>query len=911
MSVRLAVAIAALCGTTALADVRDELRSRGVQLIENEARLDELDCAGLLLGLNALPEQFRTGALRVEVHAGGADFGMGDELRGVVHLYAYLEAADGRTDLRDDRAAVPIWKSGAPTEDERAEYRLEGLTRDERRMLWRARAIVHAVVRRLDDQRKWSASTEWRLPTGWLAPGDRPLNRSEKPLNTYAWAYSRRLGQRSAALDLATFAEEALVPPSRVNPAHAEPPDDALPCQEFTKLRVLKSFFAKAGAHFDGTALAETPRCELFDEFAHVSDLDHIEVLFSAPSSAGPESLFGHLLVRPVWRVEDELSRAPSFEPVMEIGAFSGVNTKPAEYVWHGLTGQSTTFFGMNGLGVVEKRALEVEQRSLTRYRMNLSKDEQVHVLERMWELERRGYFPYFFFTENCAAYTQLLLDPALAPEHRVGRNETFWVMPLATLDAMAKVTGEGGRPLVERLPVILESSSAVAKREERVAAEQFSALASAPGADKKSLSELDSLRRSLNPADRRRAYESLQLALKGLPSEHVRPLVRALLRVERYAVDVASAREQKVKEKARVITDATKLPTGEELLEWRQRLFQRERPIDRYREETTLTLRLRNIIESLPMRPLTDDEQRTLADAIAIRDAFQAAALLQASFTTPEDNRAMELAAHEEREVRGEAFLSDALRRSGSYRFEFGGGAVRLGSGLLSPGAYLNAAVVAEELGDARVNGFGPEYMVRLGDLRGLLGVQRGLPSVLFADVDVVNFRVLGERPELGRDSILHRVGFGVGLSYAHRSIGGDLNRLLIEGNLFETPLRTLELSSFVSLGAGAAIEIPLSPGGLNSGLRSLLLFRVPLPGRSLANALRGELSYSARYSVLGPDRLQFLQEASASVEAPVFLGRSGAPGWVVHPRFEAYARRAGGVFNVTGFGVVSAEFN
>ena len=73
----------------------------------------------------------------------------------------------------------------------------------------------------------------------------------------------------------------------------------------------------------------------------------------------------------------------------------------------------------------------------------------------------------------------------------------------------------------------------------------------------------------------------------------------------------------------------------------------------------------------------------------------------------------------------------------------------------------------------------------------------------------------------------------------------------------------------------------------------------------------MRGELSYSFRYALLGPDRLTFLQDASAAVDLPLFLGRSGAPGLVIHPRVEAYARRAGGMFTATGFGLLSADWD
>src|SRR5690606_21907466 len=141
----------------------------------------------------------------------------------------------------------------------------------------------------------------------------------EEALLNYAGAFSRARGQASAALDLVTFAEELFVPAESLRP-EALGVDDQVRCQEFSRARVLSEVLAEEGLG----ALPPRGRCPAFDTWAEVENLSHFEVLMAAASGRQPESLFGHLMLRPVWR-EGAVPRGPGFGTVVQLVALTGL----------------------------------------------------------------------------------------------------------------------------------------------------------------------------------------------------------------------------------------------------------------------------------------------------------------------------------------------------------------------------------------------------------------------------------------------------------------------------------------------------------------------------------------------------------------------------------------------------------
>ncbi|MFP2911838.1 DUF4105 domain-containing protein, partial [Pyxidicoccus sp. 3LFB2] len=397
-------------------------------------------------GLQSLPPAMRRppgGPLELVLHPEPSPLGLGD-------------GTPARPDWTEGRARFHLY-TYAPSTERRATLRLSRLTEAEEEQLWRRRAVVHAVVQRWDDAHGWSDTPGWRRLSGWQKPFERPLVWKEESRLHYAGAFSRAPGQRSASLDLVTFAEELLVPAESLR-ADALPVDDQVRCQEFSKARAFSERVESTGL---GT-LPSRGACPAFDAWAELDALSHFEVLLVASTGRQPESLFGHLLLRPVWH-EGAVPRGPAFERVVQLVALTGMESKGLGYIVKGMTGGYDTVFLTGTMGDLSHEALELEQRSIRRFRLRLTGSEGARMLERVWELERRGYMGYYFFTDNCASALVFLLNGALEGGRQVRAPGTMWVLPTATLDTLARVevVGADGRagPLLEHVPDTFEST--------------------------------------------------------------------------------------------------------------------------------------------------------------------------------------------------------------------------------------------------------------------------------------------------------------------------------------------------------------------------------------------------------------------------------------------------------------------
>ena len=353
------------------------------------------------LGFAALPPSARL-PVEIDLHEEATPLGLGDAthpflINGRLQLYAYQE---------DD--------------DARAQTRLSALTPSQRQRLWRRRAVVHAVVRRWDERLRWSSRASWKALAGWDGGS---------ALLVYPWAYSRRDGMQSPALDLATFAEELLVPAESLR-EDAVPRDDRLRCREPSKTR----FVDERLRALDPSWAPARPDCPAYDAWADLAHLPKFEVVFATPSSSSAQALFGHLLLRLVR--EDDGADLGAMQ-VMQLAALVSPLEPMSSYLLRGLGGGFRGVFSLTTLADVQQEALGLEQRSLRRFALALTVDQRQRLLERVWELERVGYIDYRFFKANCATMLRFLLTPALGLQ-APGPTLTPWETPTQVLDGLA-----------------------------------------------------------------------------------------------------------------------------------------------------------------------------------------------------------------------------------------------------------------------------------------------------------------------------------------------------------------------------------------------------------------------------------------------------------------------------------------
>ncbi len=573
-----------------------------IVLVPSEVPWTEPDREDLRLALEALPQALRDfpgGPLELELHASERPFGMGGWTGGRTRFHLHRRA---------------------PMAERRAALKLEGLPDEAQERLWRRRAVVHAILQRWDDARAWSDRTVWRRLSGWIAPFERLFTWSERPSNLYEGAYSRALGATSSSLDLVTFAEEYFIPPPD------GPIDESLRCQEFSKVRVFEALLQESL----GIEPPAPARCPAFEAWAELEALSHLEVLLVASSGRAPESLFGHILLRPVYR-EGETIRPPTLQTVIQIAAMTDAEQGAGYFVRGIFGGYRITVFTITA-GDLAREVLEYEDRTVRRFRVNATAEENRQVLQRAWELERRGYYDYKFFSDNCATVLVSLLESALDEGIDVRYRGALVVSPTSALDALAETTRQlNGRetPLLSPEWGRLESVRDMAVDAELRRGElERRLLAQVTPQERDVLVASFEEARSSDPVRRQRAWHTLAELTSGMTRREtlaeslyawwaltVRVERRALEQVKRVELEIDAARL-----KGRTIPRAP----GEDV-EQRQRLFERESDMAVRQMVLDRAEQRRVALEHVERRPPTPMEAEQLASCERTREAFDA----------------------------------------------------------------------------------------------------------------------------------------------------------------------------------------------------------------------------------------------------------------------------------------------
>lgn len=863
----------------------------GVVLRPREA-WDAALVAEIEAGLVALPPALRRppgGLLELELHPESSPLGLGDgsvtrpewtEGHRRFHLYRY-----------------------APSKERRATFRLSRLTDEEAERLWRRRAVVHAVVQRWDDAKGWSQGPRWRRLNGWVGPFERLFTFHEEVLLRYAGAFSRARGQVSASLDLVTFAEELLAPVESLRP-EALGVDDQVRCQEFSKARALSEILAAEGL----ASLPPRGHCPAFDTWAERENLTHFEVMMAAATGRQPESLFGHLMLRPVWR-EGAVPRGPGFAPVVQLVALTGVEARGLQYSLKGLLGGYDTAFLTTTMGEVSHETMELEQRSVRRFRLRLTPTEQVRLLERIWELERRGYFPYRFFTDNCASALVFLLNGALEGGRKVRLPGSLWVLPSAALDMISRVEVEapGGKtqPLLEYIPDDFESTEARAERAHVSREELLSGLsAQLPSELRARLRLLHWRLRSASPEVRRATYirmpEALTELLHAVPPEQVDEVRRQLhaymawsVRVERGAADRAEGEKLEI-ERNRVLAVRVRVPSAAEGVRDRQRQFEREDELQRRLAVLDRISLLQEALAKAPRRPATSEELRILEQAEVTEAAFiastEAQGALQEGALASVDPGTFLAEDHRQKVEGARAWADGALVRSGAARMVMAMGVDFPAAGGSRPVLVFQSAGLSESLGDARLHGFqsGSELRALEGELS--LLPRKGVPRVLSSRFTLVGYRTLTRELPIHQRSVRDVLGWGIAAQMETQRERAVPYRATALAEVLAVVSEGPRFRHFTVLGAGMKAGMHWGPGVLAPALgpRLSLSHRTGLPG-SLANAVRLEAEY-APFWRMGDG---ITHEATGTLQVDLAVGQLGRYRLLLAPR--AQARWAG----------------
>ncbi len=778
--------------------------------------------------------RFPGGPLTLELHPEPSAFGMGD-------------GTSAHPDRSEDHARFHLYAL-APSREAIVSGRLPKLTPTQERALWRRRALVHAVLQRWDDALGLSKTRRFKRVTAWLDAFERPLTWRQTPLNTFPGAYSRRRGMESAQLDLLTFAEELFVPPSAVG-APALAPDEDVRCRELSKTRFLRE--ALGERELIAPSALQPSACPGFDAWADLRTLSHVEALFVAASGRAPESLFGHLALQLV-RKPGAHVEGPSFGSVIQLVALTGEQEGGFTYALRGIGGGFSAGVVTTAMAGVAHQSLEREQRTMRRYRLELSPVELTRFAEKTWELERRGYFDYFFFTDNCATLLVLLLNSALEEGRQVRLPSRFGpTLPGAVLDAIHEVRGADGPPLLTYLPDALECTRDAAERAERQRAVRLEALSAALApADSARLRQLHAA--TLSPDRRVRAAGYAQLSAlaehvhRGADATQLSWLYDYLaqtVRVERYAYDRAlQALFQHVKRSQALAREQA----PQDL-----RLAQRQA---QFRDEAALAAgrlvldQAQETEEVLAEQPLTPEQAALRDEALAQRALFerltqQHGELVDRYFASV-DAQAWHQEDHARKVSAEQRAAANALARSGFARTWIAAGG-SYGQGL-RPTAVLHSAVLSEELGEARLHGFQASSELRVLDGELAIRPTGSWPELFRSELTLVAYRTLRRELPAQRRSALDQLGWGFWAGWDFDADRPHTHSAAVRAEALAVPVQSDDFGSYLALGLGGFASARWGSSALTpvAGPRASAALRTHLFGNT-ANALRVEASW------------------------------------------------------------------
>ena len=797
----------------------------------------------------------------------------------------------------------------SPSAEDRAEYRLERLSADQKRRLWLGRTVVHALARRMDIRLRWSTRPDWYLLNLWEEPSD-SQDESVEPGNIDPRGYSRMLGMDSPHLDLVTFLEEYLIGPEDLGPGLV-PPDDSLFCQEFSKIRFVQDSIRQNAPQWERNFPHQRPECALFEKWLNWEEVDGVEVVLAAASTVQVESIFGHMFLR---IAPYDRRRGPSFEKWWQFQAIIGDDEANLWYLLKGLTGRFTTVLVPSTLSQITADTIVGEHRSLQRYRFNFDRPQLRRFLERVWEMERRHAYDYYFLTGNCASFVVDAVRSALGGEVSVGSSSGLADIPSNIIELLANVQLPGStrvdatksRPLLSYQPPDIysdEETASLAETELEILEERIRALLGGVLADE--FRSLKKETRDSDPTVRKQAYLALgtwisrtlkeqTFGTEGTADELRWSLTRSLtllVRIERLALNLAKQRAQKT----RVVVRKRRVHvTTTQILQMRRDLYRRELPEDeRLDRVADLMRRINEEVKKDPTRALTESETESLRLEDLTLQAFAALTGVVGDAIVTFDPQ-FDAVGSQEAELSALGRTASSRQSltvggAGAWRAGVGMGAIASwsGSGRLEGGATegllsLGMAAFDQQLGDQSRYGFLPDLELVLLKARSDFVFTSGMFDYHSTEGTVFSLKTLRRKVGAVRRTALDNFGWGFSIDAANQPARAvdflSRGRIGLDACLLCRP----HLLEFLTAGVGAEFDAVVGADKVDllTGAGVELRGQLHIFGRH-CNLLRFRVTYSPlvtidgwtlKHAVEGSMDLRFLLAEPAG--QPLLLG-------------------------------------
>jgi hypothetical protein len=291
--------------------------------------------------------------------------------------------------------------------------------------------VALALLYGFDRAMRWSDDPGWRRINGWHLSIAHPVR--PRPDNVNEAAFVSPRGRRSPRWDLAAFAVALFAD------------DPGVGCRLLPQATFIGRRLGGLGSPSRAVA-----SCPAFERWADLDRLADVEIVLATPSTAMAASLFGHILLRLVYRDDDGTTPLH----ISQTMAFLADNDVPFQadraYALKGIAGYYTASLHERPFLDAYREYVVLEGRDLRRWRLNLSPGERRDLMERLWTAEHASRTSYYFFHRNCATLMLEIVDQVRPSGLADDAPGLLAAPPASLLEPLARATGADGAPLLQ-----------------------------------------------------------------------------------------------------------------------------------------------------------------------------------------------------------------------------------------------------------------------------------------------------------------------------------------------------------------------------------------------------------------------------------------------------------------------------
>ena len=298
----------------------------------------------------------------------------------------------------------------------------------------------------VDKKYKYSTYKTWHLINRWKTPFSDILTWKYSSGNQNQQGFVTPDAMTSPARDFIEFFSHYFVPDENFRNV---PPDESIRCRLPAHTDFLENSISDMDSEFKSPVLKKNPVCTSFEKWAEIDKIDHIEIILASPSAVFVGSLFGHVFLRivpPSEKTVDAISYTKTFGFVAD--SYGPIEADPL-YAVKGILGDFRADLTYEPFQNFYSKYIIHENRSMTRYRLNISRTQIRKLMIRLWNIKNNGFYKYYFFSENCGSMLLDTVNSILPEKEQILYPNIQSSMPTSTMEGYYHAVTTGNQNLI------------------------------------------------------------------------------------------------------------------------------------------------------------------------------------------------------------------------------------------------------------------------------------------------------------------------------------------------------------------------------------------------------------------------------------------------------------------------------